>query len=135
MASKQEIVEFLETHVPHFNCEVLEVDNQLSITRHQVGDRELRFGGTVSGPTIMAAADVALYIAIMGEIGTLTETATTSLNINFLRKPVGDKDIICKCKLIKLGRTLIVGEVALYSEGDDREVAHAVGTYAILQDR
>ncbi len=132
MASKQEIVELLETHVPHFNCEVLEVGNQLSITRHQVGERELRFGGTVSGPTLMAAADVSLYVAIIGEIGLVTQTATTSLNINFLRKPAGDKDIISKCNLIKVGRTLIVGEVSLFSAGDDREVAHAVGTYAVI---
>ena len=83
MASKQEIVELLETHVPHFNCEVLEVGNQLSITRHQVGERELRFGGTVSGPTLMAAADVSLYVAIIGEIGLVTQTATTSLIIIF----------------------------------------------------
>ena len=132
MASKQEIVDFLETKLPHFNCTILEVGDESAITKHKVGKDELRFGGTVSGPTLMAAADVALYIAILGEISLVTHTATTSLNINFLRKPVGNKDIICKCKLIKKGRMLIVGEVSLYSEGDDRAVAHAVGTYALI---
>jgi acyl-coenzyme A thioesterase PaaI-like protein len=53
------------------------------------------------------------------------------LNINFLRKPAADKAIIGVCKLIKLGRTLAIGEVSIYSEGNPEMVAHAVGTYAI----
>mgnify|MGYP002137192085 CR=1 FL=1 len=38
-------------------------------------------------------------------------------------------------KIIKVGRTLAVGDVLIYSEGDDRAVAHAVGTYALPADR
>ena len=56
---------------------------------------------------------------------------TTNLSINFLRKPSAERDIIGVCKLIKLGKTLAVGEVAIYSEGNDEPVAHVVGTYAI----
>ena len=56
---------------------------------------------------------------------------TSSLSFNFLRKPSSDSDIVGVCKLLKLGRTLAVGEVALYSHGSDEPVAHAVGTYAI----
>jgi acyl-coenzyme A thioesterase PaaI-like protein len=58
-------------------------------------------------------------------------TVTTSLNINFLRKPVASARVIGVCKLIKLGRSLAVGEVSLYSEGRTEVVAHAVGTYSI----
>jgi acyl-coenzyme A thioesterase PaaI-like protein len=72
-----------------------------------------------------------LYIAILGEIGIVPLAVTTSLNFNFLRKPSADKDIIGVCKLIKLGRTLAIGEVSIYSEGSPEMVAHAVGTYAI----
>ena len=56
---------------------------------------------------------------------------TTGLPINFLRKPSPDRDIVGKCRLIKVGRTLAVGEVALYSQGEEAMVAHAVGTYSI----
>lgn len=133
MASKQKIIDFLNKEVPHFKCNVLEVGNQSSLTKHHIGKAELRSGGTVSGPTLMAVADVALYVAILGEIGFTQDTATTSLNINFLRKPTGDKDIIAKCSLIKKGRTLVIGEVSLFSEDDDRPVAHVVGTYALLE--
>ena len=65
----------------------------------------------------MTVADVALYVAILGEIGIVPLAVTTSLNINFLRKPSPDDDIIGVCKIIKLGRTLAVGEVSLYSKG------------------
>jgi uncharacterized protein (TIGR00369 family) len=85
----------------------------------------------VSGPVLMATADVALYVAILAQIGIVPLAVTTSLNINFLRKPAADRDIIGQCKLVKLGKSLAVGEVALYSEGSADMVAHATGTYAI----
>lgn len=81
----------------------------------------------------MKVADVALYVAILGEIGIVPLTVTTNLNMSFLRKPSAEARIIAKCQLIKVGRTLAVGEVYLYSEGNDKPVAHAVGTYSIPQ--
>ncbi len=93
-------------------------------------DRHLRPGGTISGPAMFALADVALYAAILAHIGPVALAVTTSLTINFLRKPQA-KDLIAQCRLLKLGRTLAVGEVSLYSDGSDEIVAHATGTYAI----
>ena len=55
---------------------------------------------------------------------------TTNVSINFLRKPA-PADLIGKARLIKLGKRLAVGEVALYSEGESEMVAHATGTYSI----
>ena len=126
-----EIVEFIKTEFPQSKCIIDAVGHQSATIRHNIGEAELRPGGTVSGPVMMFVADVALYIAILGEIGIVPLTVTTSLNINFLRKPAADKAIIGVCKLIKLGRTLAIGEVSIYSEGNDEMVAHAVGTYAI----
>jgi acyl-coenzyme A thioesterase PaaI-like protein len=79
----------------------------------------------------MMVADVALYAAVLSQIGIVPLAVTTNLNINFLRKPVADARIIGECKLIKTGRTLVIGEVSLYSEGSRQLVAHAVGTYAL----
>jgi acyl-coenzyme A thioesterase PaaI-like protein len=131
MASKEEIATFLVAEFPQNKCTVESVGHRTATIRHPVGVGELRPGGTVSGPVLMAAADLALYVAILGEIGIVPLTVTTNLSINFLRKPAGDRDVIGVCKLLKLGKTLVVGEVALYSEGDDVPVAHVVGTYAI----
>jgi acyl-coenzyme A thioesterase PaaI-like protein len=131
MASKQEISAFIAREFPQTRVQVIEAGAMGATVAHEVGPDELRPGGTVSGPVMMATADVALYVAILGEIGIVPLTVTTSLSFNFMRKPSADRRIIGVCKLMKLGRTLAVGEVALYSEGVPEMVAHAVGTYAI----
>ena len=56
---------------------------------------------------------------------------TSSLNMNFLSRPAADRDLLGVCKLIKVGRTLVVGDVSIVSDGSDAPVAHAVGTYAL----
>ena len=131
MATQTEISEFLASAFPQSKCIVVAVGSASATVRHAIGFEELRPGGTVAGPVLMAVADVALYVAILGEIGIVPLTVTTSLNINFLRKPSAERSIIGVCKLIKLGKTLAVGEVSLYSEGIADPVAHAVGTYAL----
>lgn len=131
MATKAEIVEFLAAAFPQNKCIVVEVGDASATVKHHIGVAELRPGATVSGPVLMAVADVALYVAILGQIGIVPLTVTTSLNINFLRKPSSSKSIVGVCKLLKVGNALAVGEVALYSEGSEEPVAHAVGTYSI----
>ncbi len=131
MATKSEIIEFLAAEFPHTKCTVAAVGGMAATIRHEIGVDELRPGGTVAGPVLMTVADVALYVAILGEIGIVPLTVTTNLSINFMRKPSADRAIVGVCKLMKLGRTLAVGEVSLYSEGIPEPVAHVVGTYAI----
>jgi acyl-coenzyme A thioesterase PaaI-like protein len=131
MASKDEITKFFHAEFPQTKCTVEAVGGAGATVRHEIGVQELRPGGTVSGPVLMTVADVALYVAILGEIGIVPLAVTTNLSINFMRKPAGDKAVIGVCKLMKVGRSLAVGEVALYSEGNDEPVAHVVGTYAI----
>ncbi len=131
MVKKEKIIAFLAKEFPQNKCIVEEIGKKTVTIRHKIGIDELRPGGTVSGPVLMTVADVALYVAILGEIGIVPLAVTTSLTINFLRKPSPDDDIIAVCKLIKLGRSLAVGEVSLYSEGNEEPVAHAVGTYSL----
>ena len=135
MATHTEIVEFLAAQFPQTRCVVEAVGKRSATVKHPVGEAELRPGGTVSGPVLMTVADVALYVAILGEIGIVPLAVTTSLSINFLRKPSADHAIVGVCTLMKVGRSLAVGEVALYSEGSDEPVAHAVGTYSIPRSR
>jgi acyl-coenzyme A thioesterase PaaI-like protein len=134
MATKEEIVAFFAAQFPQTKCVVEAVGNKSATVKHHVGNDELRPGGTVSGPVLMGVADVALYVAILGEIGIVPLAVTTSLSINFLRKPESNKAIVGVCKLMKVGRSLAVGEVALYSEGSEEPVAHAVGTYSIPRE-
>ena len=129
----EQIQQFLEAEFPQSleHCEVIDVQPQASTVRYHVSDSQLRPGGTISGPTIMTIADFGLYIAILGEVDLVALAVTTNININFLRKPDGQRDLIGKCRLIKTGKVLIVGEVWVYSEGLDEPVAHVTGTYSI----
>ena len=131
MATKIEIVEFLASEFPQNKCIVEAVGDASATVKHHVGIDELRPGGTVSGPVLMTVADAALYVAILGEIGIVPLAVTTSLSINFLRKPSPSKSIVGVCKLMKVGKSLAVGEVVLYSKDSEAPVAHAVGTYSI----
>ena len=134
-ATKEEINAFMAMEFPQTKCVVEAVSAHGATLSHDIGINELRPGGTVSGPVMMAVADVAIYVAILGKIGIVPLTVTTSLTINFLRKPSADARIIAECTLLKVGRALIVGEVSLYSEGSDDIVAHVVGTYSIPPQR
>lgn len=102
--------------------------------RFRVGKKHLRPGGTVSGPTLMALADAAMYAAVLGEIGLVALAVTTNLNINFLKKPAA-RDVLCEVKLLKLGKRLAIGEAFLHSEGDADLVAHVTSTYSIPPNR
>lgn len=133
MATQDEIIKFLKADFPQAKFTVEAVGEQSSIVKHHISFDDLRPGGTVSGPVLMAVADYALYVAILGEIGIVALTVTTSMTINFMRKPSAKKAIIGKCNLLKVGKTLIVGEVSLFSEGDLKPVAHVVGTYSVPQ--
>jgi len=93
-------------------------------------DRHLRPGGTISGPSLMALADTAMYLAVLAMIDPVALAVTTNLNIHFLRKPI-QADVIGEARLLKLGKRLAVGEVTIYSAGDPEPVAHATVTYSI----
>ena len=90
----------------------------------------IRPGGTISGPTMMALADFAMYVAVFSAIGPQALAVTTNLSINFLRKPA-QADILADAKLLKVGKRLVVGEVTIFSAGQEDPVAHATATYSV----
>ena len=99
--------------------------------RLRVETRHLRPGGTVSGPSMFALADVAMYLAILSRIGPVALAVTTHCSIDFLRKPVAGRDMLGRAQILKLGRSLVVGDVLLYSQGAPEVVARASLTYSV----
>lgn len=99
--------------------------------RLKVAERHLRPGGTVSGPSIFALADVAMYLAILSRIGPVALAVTTNCSVDFMRKPAAGRDLIGQARVLKLGRTLAVGDVLVFSEGATDPVARAGLTYSI----
>jgi len=98
--------------------------------RQAFNANSIRPGGTISGPTMMALADFAMYVGILASIGPVPLAVTTNLNINFLRKPSA-RDLIAECKMLKVGKRLAVGEVTIHSDGEPEPVAHVTSTYSI----
>jgi uncharacterized protein (TIGR00369 family) len=133
-ATKEEVAAFIQSAFPQTNCVIEAVGDRGATVSLEVGPADLRPGGTVAGPVLMAVADVALYVAVLGEIGIVPLAVTTSLTINFLRRPSAGARIVGVCKLLKVGKSLAVGEVSLYSGGNPEVVAHVVGTYSIPPD-
>lgn len=98
--------------------------------RLPVDESNSRPGGTVSGPSLMALADTAAWLVIVGQIGPVALAVTTSLHIDFLRKPAL-VDVVAVGTVLKLGARLAVLDVALRSVADDALVAKAQVTYSI----
>ncbi len=134
-----EVAEFLDSEFPEANFygktyEVLEVTTGGGKIRLLEHERHIRPGGTISGPAMMALADVTAYLVLIGNIGPVALAVTTSLNINFVRKPKPG-DLIGEGEIIKLGRKLAVFDVRIKSANSNELVAQASVTYAIPEDR
>lgn len=126
---------FLEREFPQVNADgvaftVTGAGAGYASMRLDPAHRHLRPGGTVSGPTLFALADIAAYVAILAQIGPVALAVTTNLNINFLRKP-GHGPVDAKATILKLGKRLAVVEIALTSPASGELVAHATATYSI----
>ena len=122
--------EFPETFNPGTGLVILEIWHGGCRVRQGFHNHSLRPGGTISGPAMMLLADVSVYVAVLASIGWTPLAVTTSLNINFLKKPA-PAALEAECRLLKIGKRLAVGEVSIRSEGEEDLVAHATSTYSI----
>lgn len=112
---------------------VEELDEAGCVVRMPITESHLRPGGTVSGPTMFGLADVSAYVATMGQIGKQALAVTTSCSLDFMRKPEAGCDLIARATLLKLGKSLSVTDILLFSESKDEPVARATMTYSIPQ--
>jgi len=130
---KKALQVFLTEHFPQVAGDYVvdEADGDRLVLRLAVDHRHLRPGNTVSGPTLFALADVAVYLAILSKIGPEALAVTTNCSIDFMRKPAADQDLICEVRILKLGRALAVGEAHIRSAGGGDLVARAGLTYSI----
>jgi len=94
----------------------------------------IRPGGTISGPALMALADATAWAALLSRIGPVVSAVSTSLHIDFLRRP-RPGDVLADGRILRLGRSLAVMDVSMRLLGDDEPVAAARVTYAIPRRR
>ncbi len=134
-----EVNALLATAYPQLNdqfsfYEALEVFPGGCTVRLNADERHLRPGGTVSGPSLFTLADIGGYVCVLSHAGPDALSVTINLNINFMRKAeAGPVD--CHCRILKLGRSLMVFDADLVAGPDRHTVAHATGTYSIPPKR
>lgn len=130
-----ELESFLLTEFPQAfkagDISIESADGATCLLRQRYSDQMLRPGGTISGPTLMALADCAMYVVLLSAIGPVSLAVTINLNINFLRKGAPGQDVLAAARLLKIGRRLAVGEVNLLSGTSPDPIAHATSTYSI----
>lgn len=130
--STAEVQAFMEREFPQVSGDytVDAVGPMSARLRLVPGDRHLRPGGTISGPTMFSLADCAVYLAIIAHVGEEALAVTTSASIDFMRKPVAGVPLLADVTLLKLGRGLAVGDAAIRTEGRDDLLARATLTYS-----
>ena len=134
--TREELRRFLEIEFPQAPAGITvdSVDDTTIRIRQKTLDQHLRPGGTVSGPTLMAMVDFGFYLLVLGRLGPVAHAVTTNLNINFMRKPE-PVDLLGEGRLLKLGKSLAVGDFTVWSDGQKEPVAHATVTYSIPPKR
>lgn len=128
-----EMMDFLKEVFPQVKDDfaIDHLDGETVTMRLLTAERHLRPGGTVSGPSMFALADVTAYVATMAPIGKEALAVTTNISMDFMRKPKAGVDLVAKGRLLKLGRALAITDVLIYSEGSEKPVARASLTYSI----
>lgn len=126
------LTEFLTREFPQVaeEFQVTDVAPGRLTVRLRPSHRHLRPGGTISGPTMFSLADCAVYLAIIAHVGEEALAVTTNASIDFMRKPAADADLFADATLLKLGRRLAVGDVALRNSNAQHLVARATMTYS-----
>ena len=119
---------FSESDIYNWHVEAVR-PGEISVVM-RTSSRDIRPGGTVSGPTMFALADITAYLLILSHIGEVALAVTTNLNINFLNKPEPG-ELKAEGSLIKLGKRLAVCEIRIRSGVGDTIAALATATYSI----
>jgi uncharacterized protein (TIGR00369 family) len=134
-----QVDELMNTAYPQLNgdgrsFETTEVFPGGCTVRLNADERHLRPGGTVSGPSLFTLADIGGYACVLSHAGPDALSVTTNLNINFMRKAEAGQ-IDGHCRILKLGKSLMVFEIDIVAGPDKHTVAHATGTYSIPPKR
>jgi uncharacterized protein (TIGR00369 family) len=94
--------------------------------------KHVHSGGVMSGQTLMAAADTAMVLAVMSQLGAFRPMTTVQLQTTFLRPVPADARVAnVRARVLRLGKTLAFGDIEI-SHGDAVLAAHATTTYALL---
>lgn len=125
------INDMLEKHWPAARCDCVDVASEHAIASLTPEASEIRPGGYISGPTLFAAADSALWFLCFGASKRIEPLALTSdLSIRFLR-PAQGNTIFARADLNKVSKRSVVGTVTVWTDANEKPCATAQGTYIL----
>jgi uncharacterized protein (TIGR00369 family) len=139
LLNAEQVNELMQTVYPQLNrammaYEAVEIFPGGCVVRLNATEKHLRPGNTVSGPALFTLADIGGYVCVLSHAGPDALSVTTSLNINFMRKAEAGP-IDGRCRILKLGKSLMVFDIDMTAGPDRVLVAHATGTYSIPPKR
>jgi len=89
-------------------------------------------GGVVCGQALMAAADTAMLVAMIAQLGEFRPMTTVQLQTSFVRPvPKDGVSVAVLARVLRFGKQLSYGDVEFRTQ-DGKLAAHATTTYAML---
>jgi uncharacterized protein (TIGR00369 family) len=116
--------------IAELGMEVHSVAKGQVVLRLPVAPRLVHVGGVMCGQAAMAAADTAMVLAMMAELGEFRPMTTVQLQTSFLRPVSGDHCIVT-ATVLRSGKSLAFGSIDI-ANPDGRLAAQATTTYALL---
>ena len=123
--------EVFAPHVQSLDLSVESIDREGAVLRMPYSDDLCRTGQIICGQALMTLIDTCMVFVCYGGLDAYSDVTTVSQNTSFLRPAIGG-DVIATGRVVKLGRTLIFGEVSLAVEGNPKVVCTGTSTYAII---
>jgi len=137
MTPAKRITDLIHSHMPSstssgFYIEDIRLPEVVCVLPFK--EKFLRPGNTISGPTLMMLADVAMYGLVLSLDAEQIMAVTQDLHMHFLARPEA-VTLEAIATLVKRGRRTIVMRVDLYTrhpDGSRKLVAFATGSYAVI---
>lgn len=119
--------------VQDLNLSVESIASESAVLRMRFSEKLCRDNGVVCGQALMSLADTSMVFAICAAAGDYFPMTTVDQTIHFMR-PALRADLLAEARVVRLGKTMAYGSVAIRTIDDDRPVAMAQTAYALLRD-
>jgi Uncharacterized protein, possibly involved in aromatic compounds catabolism len=102
------------------------------VLRCNLGAQHARPGGTISGPVMMALADVVAYACILARNPAAKSSVTVGFNVHFFRRPAPEY-ICAHGRIMKMGKRLAFMDITLFQEDIAYPVGQVTCSYAVAE--
>lgn len=119
--------------VQDLNLSIESVESESAVLQMRFSEKLCRDNGVICGQALMSLADTSMVFAICAAAGEYFPMTTVDQTIHFMR-PALRTDLLAEARIVRLGKTMAFGSVAIKTVDDNRPVAMAQTAYALLRD-